>query len=755
MALSEVFPRKYGRYRLLGLLGAGGMGIVYRAESEPVAGITRTVAIKRMLTGSDAAASEDELIQMLLDEARIWVRLQHPNIVSVVDFGRESGDWYLALELIDGITVQDLVDTNGKLAVPEALCIVERVARALHYAHTLSVEGGKRLHIVHRDVKPANILLSMRGEVKLTDFGIARATDRRTQTEAGQLRGSLRVMSPEQVLGAPLDARSDLFSLGCTLHEFLTGKALLAGSRSEVLTALSTKKIPAPDASLPPAVRELIARLTAAEPARRPANADEVARQARAMLLPETVEDVETAIGVSVRRVRAGATSTIPAAGPTGDPGDTTAPRIVNESAIETEPAFREIRAPDAPTAPLPPGARPAKPWERPAAPTVLPEATAPARSWTFHARIGLVILGGLVLAWGSVRWVTCSQARLALTRARAGTGTLEQVGDVAGSCMRYCGATAERRIAVAAGSFLGGKTSADAAAGLGSSPEEQRFGAVLRVASRGWAPASARTEALALPSSPEASCLAAVLAYNAGTSASVEIPDGAVGSACANVLAISEELRAGRLERAEALIAKLPASRAPILASAVALSLNGTAPAIESKIAAALRTADEEVTGVWVPSSWTLLAGERGRLTTPLDDVAALGAMLAGDARARAGDFTGAVAFYRKAEARGWKHPDLIARQIDLYLHARRLDDRGTFVRDRAVLGATAVRLAITPDARLGSTDGLAARVALAHLASSDPASAEKALAQIRSPELAATIAADIARVRRRPPSP
>ncbi len=289
-------PRDYGRYRLTALLGVGGAAEVYRAETQPVAGITRQVAIKRIIGG---AMHEGGVDTSLLDETRIWVRLQHPNVVSVIDFGEEEGDWYLALELIEGVTASEYVASMGALPAREALTIVERVARALAYVHALE-ENGRPMGLVHRDVKPANILLSSRGEIKLTDFGIAQAKVRSTKTQMGVLKGSASTLSPEQVREEPLDGRSDLFGLGSTLHVLLTGKPLLDLPLEQLLVALEENRVPDPPADLPEALQELLRSLTAADRNARISSAAEVAKHARLILTPDLVEDVELEIARKV-----------------------------------------------------------------------------------------------------------------------------------------------------------------------------------------------------------------------------------------------------------------------------------------------------------------------------------------------------------------------------------------------------------------------------------------------------------------------
>lgn len=436
------------------------MAEVFRAELE-VAGIRRAVAIKRILAGPQ----ETELSTMLLDEARIWVRLQHANIVSVLDFGQEDGDWFLVLELVEGCTAGQLVSRTGPLPPREALTIVERVARALAYAHDLE-DGGRKLGIIHRDVKPANILLSTRGDVKLTDFGIARATDRVTRTQAGVIKGSLPFLSPEQVRGEELDPRSDLFALGCTLHSLLTGRVLIQGGREATLAALAQDRIPAPPEDLAPAVRALLLSLTAADRRKRPATAMDVAKQVRGMLLPESPEDVEPAIAVLVRQAAA----------------PESVPRVDGLSPLETEPPVRAttavpigpraISGPDAPTVPPAPApASPASPVRSPlASPSAAPgvptgpglaaasSAKSPAPDGAPRARGDygpfesplhaiLVTIMGLLVVWVGIAILfhrgddprpAASTARPAATAAAGATEVPAEIADLLDRVRRY-----------------------------------------------------------------------------------------------------------------------------------------------------------------------------------------------------------------------------------------------------------------------------------------------------------------------------
>ena len=235
-----------GRYELLSELGRGAMGIVYKAR-DPM--LERTVAIKtiNMALEEDGAAQYAARFQQ---EARAAGGLNHPNIVTIHDIGESGNIAYMTMEYLEGVELRSLLSSGQPLPLPKAVSIAAQIAEGLAYAH----ERG----VVHRDVKPPNIMVLPNGAVKITDFGIARMRTSAVQTQAGLTMGSPKYMSPEQVLGKRADQRSDIFSLGVILYEMVAGSAPFAG---ESMTALMYQIVnfapPAPSA-LKPAIPELL-----------------------------------------------------------------------------------------------------------------------------------------------------------------------------------------------------------------------------------------------------------------------------------------------------------------------------------------------------------------------------------------------------------------------------------------------------------------------------------------------------------------
>jgi serine/threonine-protein kinase len=201
---------RIGNCRIVEEVASGGMAVVYRAIQDPLG---RTVAIKAL---KSSAATEENVITRFEREAKSLANLQHENIIHVYDFHRERGALFIVMEYVQGIDLYDLLEKCGRLPYDVAAIVAMQVARALDYVHYRS--------IVHRDIKPANIMLSRAGGVKVMDFGIARDTNFGDLTEAGTGIGTPAYMSPEQVLGDKLDARSDIFSLGVVLYQMVTGK---------------------------------------------------------------------------------------------------------------------------------------------------------------------------------------------------------------------------------------------------------------------------------------------------------------------------------------------------------------------------------------------------------------------------------------------------------------------------------------------------------------------------------------------------
>jgi len=211
--------QRIGRYKVLGELGRGAMGIVYRAEDP---NLDRIVALKTIIL-EEAAEGRKEYEKRFFVEAKAAGKLNHPNIVTAYDFGEEDGVAYLAMELVEGVDLRQRLK-EGALAALDAVDIAQQVAEGLGYAH----ERG----IVHRDIKPGNLMIQPRGQAKIMDFGLARMRAADHKTSTGMVLGTPKYMSPEQVAGLPVDQRSDVFSLGIVLHEMLTGTRLFAGADS-------------------------------------------------------------------------------------------------------------------------------------------------------------------------------------------------------------------------------------------------------------------------------------------------------------------------------------------------------------------------------------------------------------------------------------------------------------------------------------------------------------------------------------------
>jgi serine/threonine protein kinase len=275
--------RTLGRYTLKRRLAAGGMGEVYLGEVQGAANFTKQVAIKRILPH---LAANEAFVAKFIDEANLMVQLHHGNIVPVLELADEGGELFIVMEYLPGrdlkAVLQRLKSQRKAFPVDLALWVAAEICDALDYAHRRTGMDGHPLHIVHRDVSPSNVMMGAAGEVKLLDFGIARARGGLHQSISGTLQGKFSYMSPEQAEGMHLDARSDVFSTGLVLYEMLTGQRPLEGeSETETLRRVRQARVPPPSThrpDLPPEVDALVLRALAASPDARYATAGAMRR---------------------------------------------------------------------------------------------------------------------------------------------------------------------------------------------------------------------------------------------------------------------------------------------------------------------------------------------------------------------------------------------------------------------------------------------------------------------------------------------
>lgn len=239
------------------------MAEVFLAETNSKFGVKRRVVLKRV---SPALADESNYEAMFLDEARVAALLTHPNIVQMFEVESFRGSTFYAMEFVQGKTLLDMLralhSSNHQLPLEHVVGIIIDTCAALHYAHERTDLDGTALRIIHRDVSPSNIMVRDDGFVKLMDFGVARFSTKRTQTKAGERKGKVAYMSPEQALATPLDRRTDIFSLGIVLYELLTSKRLFKAKNDVVvLNKICTGDIPSPGLLRPDCPRELEAIL--------------------------------------------------------------------------------------------------------------------------------------------------------------------------------------------------------------------------------------------------------------------------------------------------------------------------------------------------------------------------------------------------------------------------------------------------------------------------------------------------------------
>ena len=280
---------EFGPYTLLERIAVGGMAELWKARMKGVEGFQKTVAIKKILPH---LTDSSDFVTMFIDEAKLAAQLNHNNIIHIYDLGKQGDDYYIAMEFVDGRDLRSILNTarekGQSIPLGLSLLMAARLAAALDYAHRMKDFEGRALGLVHRDVSPQNVLISFEGDLKLCDFGIVKAVSKASKTQMGALKGKLQYMSPEQAWGRPVDARSDIFSLGSLLFEMLTGRRLFAGdSEMSVLDAVREGRIQAPrdlDPRLPLEVNALVLKALEKDPDDRFASAGEMQRELDAMV---------------------------------------------------------------------------------------------------------------------------------------------------------------------------------------------------------------------------------------------------------------------------------------------------------------------------------------------------------------------------------------------------------------------------------------------------------------------------------------
>lgn len=287
--VSRGSPVWFGQYKLLERIAVGGMAEVFLAVRPGLEGFEKTLAIKRI---RPHLSNEDAFLKMFLFEAKLAAQLQHPNVVQIFDLGKINNSYFIAMEYISGRDMSRVVPKAEKLGITfpleYAMSIAASVLDGLSYAHAKTDDFGEPLNVVHRDITPENIMVGWNGNVKILDFGIAKANSQSDQTRAGEIKGKLSYMSPEQGMGKVLDERSDLFTLGVVLYEWITGYKLFTGENEmAILKSIIDGRIYPPSyfrEDVPEAVEDILMKALAKDRDERYQTAREMQYEVQAWL---------------------------------------------------------------------------------------------------------------------------------------------------------------------------------------------------------------------------------------------------------------------------------------------------------------------------------------------------------------------------------------------------------------------------------------------------------------------------------------
>src|SRR4051794_29177286 len=280
---------KFGQYVLLEKIATGGMAEVWKARMRGVEGFQKIVAIKKILPH---LSDNQDFIEMFVDEAKLAAQLNHNNIIHIYDLGKIQSSYYIAMEYIDGYDLKNILkkaqERDQPLSVEIALFVASKIAAALDYAHRKRDFEEREMGLVHRDVSPQNVLVSQEGDIKLCDFGIAKAASKASHTQAGALKGKLQYMSPEQAWGRSIDRRSDIFALATVLSEMLTNRKLFSGDNElPILERVREARVQPPSLyndEGTPDIDKIVIKALQKEPANCSQTAGEMARDLEAIL---------------------------------------------------------------------------------------------------------------------------------------------------------------------------------------------------------------------------------------------------------------------------------------------------------------------------------------------------------------------------------------------------------------------------------------------------------------------------------------
>jgi serine/threonine protein kinase len=263
-------PTHFGKYQLLDKIAVGGMAELFRAKLTGVQGFEKLIAIKKILPN---LSEEENLITAFIDEAKLAALLHHENIVQIYDFGSMDEEYFIAMEFLFGKDLRTIRRTAKKrdlaLGLENIFYVISRICAGLDYSHNLKDLQGRPLNIIHRDINPQNILITYEGQVKIIDFGIAKAASQNTKTRENLIKGKLAYMSPEQANGRVIDHRSDIFSTGIIMYELLAVRRMFKGETMHVLSLVRDAQYDPPEEvipDLPPKLNDILRRALAKDP---------------------------------------------------------------------------------------------------------------------------------------------------------------------------------------------------------------------------------------------------------------------------------------------------------------------------------------------------------------------------------------------------------------------------------------------------------------------------------------------------------